>query len=253
MYYDIETGKKALLAGVTVGAPNYRAHQIHGIFMRDVYDKLTAQATPVLMTETGGRTKTYPLAEYTKISDVIEPGYYYLTTSDTLKITDFPVPPEMRDAGWFLEVSASNVSGDTKQVLTRNSYVRDLMKFERMVSIYRLNATDGNTTGWNHVKSSSLNGIAEAVPSFITNMNQLGIITNKRWYIDTSRSSQLKDHPNPGVAGWTCDIESVTANTFKIVLNRVTSGAAIQRYEAYFNANKNERTSPWTLFQGTTV
>ncbi|OPF65942.1 phage baseplate protein, partial [Staphylococcus warneri] len=245
MYYDIETGKKALLAGVTVGAPNYRAHQIHGIFMRDVYDKLTAQATPVLMTETGGRTKTYPLAEYTKISDVIEPGYYYLTTSDTLKITDFPVPPEMRDAGWFLEVSASNVSGDTKQVLTRNSYVRDLMKFERMVSIYRLNATDGNTTGWNHVKSSSLNGIAEAVPSFITNMNQLGIITNKRWYIDTSRSSQLKDHPNPGVAGWTCDIESVTANTFKIVLNRVTSGAAIQRYEAYFNANKNERTSPW--------
>ncbi len=253
MYYDIETGKKALLAGVTVGAPNYRAHQIHGIFMRDVYDKLTAQATPVLMTETGDRTKTYPLAEYTKISDVIEPGYYYLTTSDTLKITDFPVPPEMRDAGWFLEVSASNVSGDTKQVLTRNSYVRDLMKFERMVSIYRLNATDGNTTGWNHVKSSSLNGIAEAVPSFITNMNQLGIITNKRWYIDTSRSSQLKDHPNPGVAGWTCDIESVTANTFKIVLNRVTSGAAIQRYEAYFNANKNERTSPWTLFQGTTV
>ncbi|KTW16696.1 hypothetical protein [Staphylococcus warneri] len=253
MYYDIETGKKALLAGVTVGAPNYRAHQIHGIFMRDVYDKLTAQATPVLMTETGGRTKTYPLAEYTKISDVIEPGCYYLTTSDTLKITDFPVPPEMRDAGWFLEVSASNVSGDTKQVLTRNSYVRDLMKFERMVSIYRLNATDGNTTGWNHVKSSSLNGIAEAVPSFITNMNQLGIITNKRWYIDTSRSSQLKDHPNPGVAGWTCDIESVTANTFKIVLNRVTSGAAIQRYEAYFNANKNERTSPWTLFQGTTV
>lgn len=159
----------------------------------------------------------------------------------------------MRDAGWFLEVSASIVSGDTKQVLTRNSYVRDLMKFERMVSIYRLNATDGNTTGWNHVKSSSLNGIAEAVPSFITNMNQLGIITNKRWYIDTSRSSQLKDHPNPGVAGWTCDIESVTANTFKIVLNRVTSGAAIQRYEAYFNANKNERTSPWTLFQGTTV
>ena len=52
MYYDIETGK-SFACGVTVGAPNYRAHQIHGIFMRDVYDKLTAQATPVLMTETG--------------------------------------------------------------------------------------------------------------------------------------------------------------------------------------------------------
>lgn len=253
MYYDLETGKKALLAGVTVGAPNYRAHQIHGIFMRDVYDKLTAQATPVLMTETGGRTKTYPLSEYTKLSDVTEPGYYYMTTVDTMRLTDFPLPPEMRDAGWFLEVSAANVAGDIKQKLTRNSYTRDLMIFERMVSVYKLDDNTANTTGWNHLQSSSVSAATESVPRFITNMNQLGIVTNKRWYIDTTRSNQLKDFPNPGVAGWTCDVENVAGNSFKIVLTRVTSGAAIQRYEAYFSSNKNERTSPWTLFQGATV
>src|SRR5699024_9809537 len=154
-----------------------------------------------------------------------------------------------RDAGWHLEVSAPNVAGDVKQTLTRNSYVRDLMIFQRMVSINKFTG-DGNLTGWNHVKSDSAGGPAEGVPSHITNMNQLGIITNKRWYCSTERSSQIADHPNPGVAGWTIDVENVTASAFKVVLTRVTSGTSIQKYEAYFSTSKNERTSPWTLFQG---
>ena len=252
MYYDKETGKRALLAGVVVGAGNYRSHKIYGIFMRDVYDKLTAQGTPVLMTETGGRTKTFPTENFVKISDIMEPGHYYMTTATTKQLTDFPLPQEMRDAGWFLEVSAPNVAGDVKQTLTRNSYARDLMIFQRMVSINKFTGFN-NSTNWNHVKSNSIDGPAEGVPSHITNMNQLGIITNKRWYCDTTRSSQIKDHPNPGVAGWTVDVESVTESAFKVVLIRVTSGATIQRYEAYFSTNKNERTSPWTLFQGSNV
>ena len=252
MYYDKETGKRALLAGVVVGAGNYRSHKIYGIFMRDVYDKLTAQGTPVLMTETGGRTKTFPTENFVKISDIMEPGHYYMTTATTKQLTDFPLPQEMRDAGWFLEVSAPNVAGDVKQTLTRNSYARDLMIFQRMVSINKFTGFN-NSTNWNHVKSNSINGPAEGVPNHITNMNQLGIITNKRWYCDTTRSSQIQDHPNPGVAGWTIDVESVTESAFKVVLTRVTSGASIQRYEAYFSTNKNERTSPWTLFQGSNV
>lgn len=251
IYYDIETGKKALLAGVTVGAPNYRAHQIHGIFMRDVYDKLTAQGTPVLMTETGGRTKTYPVENYVKLADITEPGYYYMTTVDTQKLTDFPLPQEMRDAGWFLEVSAPNVAGDVKQTLTRNSYTRDLMIFQRMVSVYQLNSETGsNATNWNHVKSDSIGGPAEGPPAFVTNMNQLGIIPNKQWYIDTTRSSQLKDHPAPGVAGWSVDVENITSNTFRLRLTRMNSSAAGEFWIAHFSSNKPERISPWTKFVG---
>ncbi|GAA6823899.1 hypothetical protein HpBTM60_25210 [Helicobacter pylori] len=251
IYYDIETGKKALLAGVTVGAPNYRAHQIHGIFMRDVYDKLTAQATPTSYAETGGRTKTYPLSEYTKLADVIEPGDYYMTTADTMKLTDFPLPPEMRDAGWFLHVSAPNVAGTVKQVLTRNTFSRDLMEFVRMVSINKF--SDDGSTNWNHVKHDSIGGPAEAVPSHITNMNQLGIIANKQWYIDTDKSSQLKDFPTPGVAGWTCDVENVTGGRFKLTLTRVTSAAPVEMIIAYFDSIKQSRISPWTQFKGTNL
>lgn len=253
MYYDRETGKKALLIGVTTGGANYRSHEIHGIFMRDVYEKLRSQSTPVLMTDSGGKVKTYPVDSFVKISDITEPGHYYMTTATTMQLTDFPLPPQMRDAGFFLEVSAPNVAGDVKQTLTRNSYSRDLMIFQRMVSVYKLGSTKENYTNWNHVKSNSIDGPAEGIPPHLTNMNQLGIITNKRWYCDTTRSSQIKDHPNPGVAGWTVDVESVTSNAFKVVLTRVTSLAAIQKYEAYFSSNRNERISPWTLFQGTNV
>ena len=250
MYYDKGAGKRALLAGVVVGAGNYRSHEIHGIFMRDVYDKLTAQSAPVSMTETGGRTKTFPTGDFTKISDITEPGQYYMTTATTMQLTDFPLPTEMRDAGWFLEVSAPNVAGDVKQTLTRNSYARDLMIFQRMVSVYKLGRDKEIYTDWNHVASSSVTGPYESVPSHLTNMNQLGIVTNKRWYCSTQRSSELKDHPNPGVAGWTVDVENVASTFFKIVLTRVTSGAAIQRYEAYFSNTEYKRTSPWTVFQG---
>ena len=252
MYYDKGTGKRALLAGVVVGAGNYRSHEIHGIFMRDVYDKLTAQAVPVLMTETGGRTKTFPTENFVKISDIMEPGHYYMTTTTTKQLTDFPLPQEMRDAGWFLEVSAPNVAGDVKQTLTRNSYARDLMIFQRMVSINKFTGV-GNSTNWNHVKSDSIGGPAEHVPSHITNMNQLGIIPNKQWYCDTAKSSQLADHPRPGVAGWTIDVENITTYAHKITVTRVTSSAAVEFYVAYFSNITNSRSTPWTKFLGENI
>lgn len=252
MYYDKETGKRALLAGVVVGAGNYRSHKIYGIFMRDVYDKLTAQGTPVLMTETGGRTKTFPIENFVKISDIMEPGYYYMTTTTTRNLTDFPLPPQMRDAGWFLEVTAPNVAGDVKQTLTRNSYYRDLMVFQRMVSINKFTG-DGNLTSWNHVKSNSIGGPAEHIPSHITNMNQLGIIADKQWYCDTKRSSEIADHPNPGVAGWTVDVENTTSHSHKITLTRVTSIAPVEMYVAYFSNTSNSRITPWTNFTGKNI
>lgn len=253
MYYDRETGKRALLIGVTTGGPNYRSHEIHGIFMRDVYEKLRSQSTPTLMTDSGGKVKTYPVDNFVKIADITEPGHYYMTTATTMNLTDFPLPVEMRDAGWFLEVSAPNVAGDVKQTLTRNSYARDLMKFERMVSIYKLGGVQGSVTNWNHIKTGSIGGQAEGVPAHLTNMNQLGIIDNKRWYCDTKRSSEIQDHPRPGVAGWTIDVENITNYAHKLTVTRVTSAAAVEFYIAYFSNTTKERLTPWTKFLGENI
>lgn len=252
MYYDRETGKKALLIGVTTGAVGYRSHEVHGIFMRDVYDKLTAQSKPVTNSETGGRVKTFPLESFNKLSDIIEPGHYYISTATSKLLTDFPLPQEMRDSGWFLEVTSPNYAGDLKQILTRNSYARDLMIFQRMVSVSKLTDKE-NYTNWNHVKSGSIGGSAESIPSYITDMNQLGIIDNKTWYCDTKRSSEIKDHPRPGVAGWTIDVENITTYSYKLTVTRVTATAEVEFYIAYFSNTENKRVTPWTRFKGENI
>lgn len=251
MYYDEDTGKQALLIGVTVGKGNYRAHQIHGIFMRDVYDKLTAQATPQSKMETGGRTKTLPVLNFTKLSDIIEPGEYYLYTSDIQNLTDFPLPKEMRDAGYWLEVSAPNQAGQVKQTLTRSTFARDIMQFIRIVSINKF-SNSNETTNWNHIGSRSMTGPFEYAPSHITDMSQLGIISDKTWYIDAERSKQLKDHPVPGV-GCTALVENISPYVFRITLTRVTVTSSVEIYIAYFSNTENKRTSPWTKISGNTL
>ncbi|PTH60490.1 hypothetical protein BU594_00265 [Staphylococcus arlettae] len=251
LYYDESTGKKALLVGVTVGAGNYRSHEIHGIFMRDVYDKLTAQAVPQSIMESGGRTKTLPVHDFTKLSDIIEAGEYYLYTVDIQKLTDFPLPKEMRDAGYWLTVSAPNQAGQVKQTLTRSTFVRDIMQFTRIVSINKFSDSN-DTTNWNHIGTRSMGGPFEYVPDHITDISQIGIISDKTWYITASKSKELLGLPITGV-GMTALVENISPYVFRVTLTRVTTTSTVQMYIAYFSNTKNERTSPWTLMDGKTI
>ncbi|NHC98393.1 hypothetical protein [Staphylococcus aureus] len=251
LYYDEPTGKKALLIGVTVGAGNYRSHEIHGIFMRDVYDKLTAQAVPQSIMESGGRTKTLPVHNFTKLSDIIEAGEYYLYTADIQNLTDFPLPKEMRDAGYWLTVSAPNQAGQVKQTLTRSTFVRDIMQFTRIVSINKFSDSN-DTTNWNHIGTRSMGGPFEYVPDHITDISQIGIISDKTWYITASKSKELLGLPITGV-GMTALVENISPYVFRVTLTRVTTTSTVQMYIAYFSNTKNERTSPWTLMDGKTI
>ncbi|WP_368679719.1 hypothetical protein AB3456_08830 [Staphylococcus pseudoxylosus] len=253
IYYDEETGKKALLVGVTVGAANYRAHEVHGIFMRGLFEKMKAPKTPISTYETGGRTKSFPVEHFNRMADLLEPGDYYMNTVDTMRVSDFPLPKEMRDGGWFLNNSAFNVQGVMKQTLTRNTFDRDIMQFTRLVSVNNFADTNG-ASSWCHVGLASIGGVAEAVPNHITNMNQLGIVANKEWYIDTATSSKLKDFPLPSVAGWTCYVDNVTSSRFRVTLTRVASTAPVEQIIAYFSSSgKPERISSWTQFKGTNL
>lgn len=251
LYYDESTGKKALLIGVTLGAGNYRSHEIHGIFMRDVYDKLTAQAVPQSIMESGGRTKTLPVHNFTKLSDIIEAGEYYLYTVDIQNLTDFPLPKEMRDAGYWLTVSAPNQAGQVKQTLTRSTFVRDIMQFTRIVSINKFSDSN-DTTNWNHIGTRSMGGPFEYVPDHITDISQIGIISDKTWYITASKSKELLGLPITGV-GMTALVENISPYVFRVTLTRVTTTSTVQMYIAYFSNTKNERTSPWTLMDGKTI
>lgn len=249
MYYDRGTGKRALLAGVTVGQGNYRSHQVHGIFMRDVYDKLTAQATPQSLMETGGRTKTLPVKNLTRLADILEMGEYYLYTVDLKNVTDHPLPPQMRDAGYWLTVSAPNQAGQVKQELTRSTFARDIMKFERIVSVNKFSGAN-DATNWNHIGTRSMGGPFEYFPDHITNIKDIGVISDKTWYITASRSKEIAGLPLDRV-GMTCLVENISPYVFRVTLTRVTATAAVQMYIRYYNNDgSGAYNDSWTLMDG---
>ena len=252
LYYDELSGKKALLIGVTVGQGNYRSHEVHGIFMRDVYDKLTAQAPPILSSETGGRTKTLPVKNLVRLADILEQGEYYLYTADLKNVTDHPLPPQMRDSGYWLTVSAPNQAGQVQQTLTRSTFARDIMQFKRIVSINKF-ADTNSTTNWNHMGTRSMGGPFEYFPDHITNIKDIGIISDKTWYITASRSKQIAGLPLDAV-GMTCFVENISPYVFRVTLTRVTATAAVQMYIRYYNNDGSGAYSDaWTLMDGKTI
>ncbi len=244
MYYDNDTGKKGLLIGVTVGGSGNRTHRIYMIGQRGILEQLSSRSTPFIMSDTGGRVKPLPMptSELTNLGQLTEPGYYYLYTNNTIQIDDFPLPREWRDAGWFLEVKPPQTDGDVIQILTRNSYARNMMTFERVLS-----GRTGSVSDWNYVLKNS--GKWERVPSFINKMADINIV-GMSFYLTTDDTNRMSDFPveRKGVAGWSLYVEASNTGGFvhRLVRNSVTSNTEI------LIKNYDSKTSygPWTLHRG---
>ena len=202
-YYDLETGKYALLLGVTVGALNNRQHELHGIFQKGIYEKLSANAKPVSMSDTGGRRKALPTIS-TILSNYKSAGAYYLTTVDSKLYTDFPIPHSWMSAGWNFDVGYANIGGDVKQTLTRNSSARAELRFTRVVS------GDGIVGSWNYEPSYNSEA-GERIPTVITKLSDFSK-PGMTAYMTAEDSMRMKDFPrNDGIAGWY--IENSMADT----------------------------------------
>lgn len=243
MYYDEETGKKALLVGVTTGPGNNRHHEIYSIGQRDLNDMLKSRAFPVLMTDSGGRVKPMPLKGVLKLTDVREVGHYYIYTTDTQTISDFPMSKAWRNAGWFLDVLPGSFNGAMRQILTRSSTGRNMVKFERII-----NALDGTAGPWNFVKMSA--GFWERVPDSINTLSSLNIV-GMEYYITTDDSKRFSDFPKgyKGVAGWILEIKQIANGAITQILRRNN----YDYHHQYFVRNIGSETSKWSLFEGKEV
>lgn len=246
MYYDRDSGKKALLLGVTVGGDGNRTHRIYAVGQRGILETLHSRGVPFIMSDTGGRVKPLPMVptDLTNLTQLTEPGHYYLYTNHTVQIDDFPLPREWRDAGFYCDVLPTTTAGSVRQVLTRNSSARNMMTFERIAD------SVGNATDWNYVFKNS--GKWERVPSFINKMEKLNIV-GMTFYMTTDDSKRMIDFPNTlkGVAGWIVHVEpsSTGGFTHRVYRNNVTANAQmlIKQYQPDGNH------SNWSLFQGEEV
>lgn len=246
MYYDRDSGKKALLLGVTVGGDGNRTHRIFAVGQRGILESLHSRGVPFIMSDTGGRVKPLPMVptDLTNLTQLTEPGHYYLYTNHTIQIDDFPLPREWRDAGFYVDVLPTTTAGSVRQILTRASSARNMLTFERITD------SVGNATDWNYVFKNS--GKWERVPSFINKMEKLNIV-GMTFYMTTDDSKRMIDFPNTlkGVAGWIVHVEpsSTGGFTHRVYRNNVTANAQmlIKQYQPDGNH------SNWSLFQGEEV
>lgn len=209
LYYDKESGKKGLLLGITTGGLGNRTHQIFAIGQRGVFEKLKAKAHPVMMTDTGGRVKPLPIEVKNNLSQIREPGNYYLTAGTVKAIDDFPLPPQWRDASWFLIVDPPNASGDIRQTIYRNTYVRNIMTFERLIS----DQSYGGVSDWNYVTKQS--NTSERVPTFINKMEDINIV-GITMFVYPDDTKRLIDFPKKykNVASWMIHVEQQETGGF---------------------------------------
>ncbi|PTK27520.1 hypothetical protein [Mammaliicoccus sciuri] len=243
MYYDRDTGKKALLLGVTVGGDGNRTHRVFMIGQRGMLEQLSSRSTPFIMSDTGGRVKPLPMVPttLTNLIQLTEPGHYYLYTNHTVQIDDFPLPREWRDAGWYLDVLPTTTAGSVRQILTRNSSARNMMTFERIAS------ETGNATDWNYIPKNS--GKGERLPSFINKLSDVDII-GMSFYLTTDDTNRLSDFPidRKGVAGWSLYVEASNTGGF---VHRLVRSSLIANTEILIkNYNSKTNYGPWTLHRG---
>lgn len=237
LYYDEDTKKKGLILGITTGGLGNRTHKLYAIGQRGVFEKIKAKAHPVMMTDTGGRVKPLPGEVNNLLSNIREPGNYYLTLSTVKTIDDFPLPRQWKDSSWFLIIDPPNAVGDTRQTIYRNTYVRGIMTFERMVS----DASYGGVSDWNYVKKGS--NVAERVPTFINRMEDINIV-GLTMFVYPEDTKRLIDFPKKyiNVASWMIHVEQQETGGFtQRVVSFSRTGNTVVLMKHYHANGKHSR------------
>jgi len=120
-YYDPVTGGKSLLLGIITDSGNRRQNKVYAfnsVKTEGFFASVKSQSVQnIPLTTPSGNTKELP-AGATALIDIQEPGLYYLTTADSERFKDHPLPGV---AGWYLEVHAPYYRNNFRQVLTRVS------------------------------------------------------------------------------------------------------------------------------------
>ncbi|NGP74381.1 hypothetical protein G6Y20_11400, partial [Staphylococcus aureus] len=84
IYYDKDSGKKALMLGVTVGGDGNRTHRIFMIGQRGILEILHSRGVPFIMSDTGGRVKPLPMRpdKLKNLGMLTEPGLSLIHISE---------------------------------------------------------------------------------------------------------------------------------------------------------------------------
>ncbi|ODJ59866.1 BppU family phage baseplate upper protein [Brochothrix thermosphacta] len=201
-YVNPFTGKESLLMGITSGGMQKRYNMIYAIHQRGAqehFDSIRAiSAQNYAITRGDGRAHSTPDG-LKKLSDLRNPGEYYLTTTIVDSLSDIP-SPQFSGSGMFVKNMAGEQHYNLRQIITRFSYSRKNFTMERSLNL------DGSFGSWT-VHNSQSNVVEYLAPEKYKNMlTNVGIAGE--YYITTPSSTAFMDHPEKGVAGWWLKVSS---------------------------------------------
>uniref|UniRef100_UPI001642B48E hypothetical protein n=1 Tax=Staphylococcus saprophyticus TaxID=29385 RepID=UPI001642B48E len=64
-------------------------------------------------------------------------------------------------------------------------------------------------------------------------MNEVGIVGKKEWYMDSGRSSKLKELGVGGVGGWSWYVDNVRSSGLRVSLSGVCCSGAVEEIMGY--------------------
>ncbi|EJL1640148.1 hypothetical protein NL868_001326 [Shigella flexneri] len=206
-FYVDSTGRKSLLFVITNGGMEKRFHNLYA-FTEENYSSHWSNISRLggqnyALTRGDGRAFSIP-DNTVKLSDIMQPGHYYMTTAVSSSLTDFPWK-DGDGAGWWLDIKPANQQLAVRQVLTRNSTGRKLLILERVVNL------DGSVGVWTIISTNSMTGEIVTASDFgnlISNITMPG-----EYYLTTPQSALFTDHPEKNAAGWWLKVSSGDANT----------------------------------------
>jgi hypothetical protein len=234
IYTDPKTSKKTLFASVVTGDQGRRILKIYAFHQPGNGEKFQGEIMEYVqryeLTANNGNAKQIP-SNTTLLASIIQPGSYYFKTDDSALMTDHPEPGT---AGWWLDVEPPNSDGAVQQTIKRNTSTGNYVTYVRKVN------ADLTYDNWTRVGGK----FGMTVPVGTTKLSD--IVTPGNYYLSTSETAIMTDHPEPGTAGWWFEVS--LQNTSGQVVQTLKRNTSSNLYNVYTRVVQDSTVGAWDRF-----
>lgn len=214
IFKNTRTHEKTLISLVSSGIDSKRRRKVIALSSNNGVNYLFGLKNEITqnykLTRDNGESKRIQ-SGCDNLTAIKDAGFYYITTVESANLTDHPEP---NVAGWWLHVYTTDANN--------RGYVQKLIKNsdEEYIEYIRIIANSTSLpTPWRRLNVSEVDITLPKKVITLSNIDSLASIKQPNmYYMSTSLTNNLIDHPEPGVAGW-----------FLEVLNSTTDGKFIQR------------------------
>lgn len=248
LFFSEKEGKKVLFVGFSTGGVRKRHHKIHGFFQRGALESYSSIVRNGAQNYalTRGDGKSFSIPDGTKkLSEITKVGFYYVQGSEAKLMTDLPI--ELKSAFW-LDVLPAEQHNDIRQIVTRRSSQKIMMKIERVIKLGKAEQTF-EVGSWTVYQLQSARGERITAKDYSYKLSNITLPVKR--YMTAEQANLFTDHPvKNGNTGWF--YENTGYGVTGEFRQTITINSS-QRYEMYSRMVYPDRVSNWFVTIGSMI